>query len=75
MMEHELEMKVSDNTSTLWVVCKCGFESALYTIEGDGQAAIDSANEEGERHMNPPLTLDNEEDEERPVTDAPEDVG
>ena len=75
MMEHEIELKVSDNTSTLWAVCKCGFESAFYTIEGDGQVAIDAANKEGERHMSPPLTLDNEDYEEPPVSDAPEDVG
>jgi hypothetical protein len=74
-MNHDLTTKVSDNTSSLWVECSCGYESAFYTIEGDGREALKAAMDEAQIHLAPPRTLEDNEMEERPVDPAPKDVG
>ena len=54
MAEHDLTVHVSDNTTTVWITCQCGFETAFYTIEGDGKQAMESARADAERHLSPP---------------------
>ena len=56
--EHELMTRVSDNTQTLWLECTCGFETAFYTISGDGKDAMEAAREEGNLHLNPPQQIE-----------------
>jgi len=67
--EHELMTRVSDNTTAIWLECTCGFETAFYTINGDGKDAMEAAREEGNRHLNPPQQIELE-----PV-DAPKTKG
>lgn len=53
MEEHNLTTRVSDNTQTVWMECSCGFETAFYTIVGNGVDAMKAAKDEGEQHANP----------------------
>jgi hypothetical protein len=56
---HELKTHISDNTTSLWITCSCGFETSFYTIIADGVAAMEAANEEAQQHVNPrPLSID-----------------
>jgi hypothetical protein len=74
-MKHDLTMKVTDNTSALWVVCSCGYESAFYTIEGDGRDAKKAALDEAQIHLAPPRNPEDDEIEEPRVDEAPKDIG
>ena len=54
-VEHTLQMNVSDNSTSCWVTCSCGYESAFYTLgEGDGKEAMEAALAEARKHSEPP---------------------
>jgi hypothetical protein len=61
---HDIQTHVSDNVTTIWATCSCGFETAAYTIEGDGAKAVRAATDEAQKHLwNPePQKLSGEEE-------------
>lgn len=67
-IEHNPEFRVSDNTTTLWAVCPCGWESAFFTIEGDGKKAMEGAKKEIDDHLAPRPT---ENPEDQPLEEPP----
>lgn len=64
---HDIHTHVSDNVTTIWATCSCGFETAAYTIEGDGSKAVRAASEEAQKHLEQPEPQKLSADEEPPV--------